>query len=178
MFVELIINEHMANKKSFFEKLTNSIKFTNEEDKEKKYRQYEIEDDFDDEDDEEEVERLEIQLEDEEIDEEEIGELSVDMYRIDNAIIIKTMVAGISKSDINITLTRDLLTIEGARKNNYEAPVEEHYFQELYWGAFERTIELPEEVDIEQAEANESHGLLTLVLPLVDKHRQAQLKIK
>jgi HSP20 family protein len=88
------------------------------------------------------------------------------------------LIPGIQKSEIDITLTRDLVIIQGLRKNEPEARVEESYFEELHWGAFERSIELPEEIDIELAEAHESHGLLTLVLPLVDKDRQARLKIK
>lgn len=158
----------MNNKKSFFEKLTGSIKFNNEEDFDVQEGEYlEPEDsNYDTEDTQEEIY------------EEEIGELSIDMYRVNKAIVIKTMVAGIQKSEIDITLTRDQIIIEGSRKNEPEGRIEASYFEELYWGAFERTIDLPEEIDIELAEAHESHGLLTLVLPLVDKDRQARLKIK
>jgi HSP20 family protein len=159
----------MTNKKSFFEKLTGSIKFNNEDDKfdptDGEYLESEQEEEYDDE-------------ADEEIYEEEVGELSIDMYRVNKAIVIKTMVAGIQKSEIDITLTRDQIIIEGSRKNDPEGRIESSYFEELYWGAFERTINLPEEIDIELAEAHESHGLLTLVLPLVDRERQARLKIK
>lgn len=160
----------MNNKKSFFEKLTGSIKFNAEEDE------------FDTIDGEY-LESDEEVYEDEESDddvfaEEEVGELSVDMYRIDNAIVIKTMVAGIQKSEIDITLTRDQIIIEGSRKSEPEGKISESYYEELFWGSFERTINLPEEIDIELAEAHESHGLLTLILPLVDRNRQARLKIK
>jgi HSP20 family protein len=155
----------MANKKSFFEKLTGSIKFNNDED----YEVLESEEPQDD----------EVVYEDDFDGEyDEVGELSVDMYRTENAIIVKTMAAGIQKSDIDITLTRDRLVIEGSRTNEYEHSEEDMYFQELYWGSFERIIDLPEEVDIELAEAYEEHGLLTLVLPLVDRQRQARLKVK
>ena len=157
----------MTNKKSFFEKLTGSIKFNNEEEYDAMDGEY-LE--AEEEDIDEEVE--------EEAYEEEIGELSIDMYRVNNAIIVKTMVAGIQKSEIDISLTRDQVIIEGSRKNDPEGRIDTTYFQELYWGAFERTIDLPEEIDIELAEAHESHGLLTLVLPLVDRNRQARLKIK
>ena len=158
----------MTNKKSFFEKLTGSIKFNNEGNDE----EYDVMDGEYLEDEEEEVQ------DEPEHEEEEVGELSVLMYRVNNAIIVKTMVAGIQKSEIDITLTRDQITIEGSRKNEPEGRIDTIYFEELYWGAFERTIDLPEEIDIELAEAHESHGLLTLVLPLVDRNRQARLKIK
>ncbi len=110
--------------------------------------------------------------------EEEVGELAIDMYRIENALILQTMIAGVQKSDIDITLTRDSLTIEGVRQREDLGEIYETYFEELYWGPFERSIALPEEVDIEEAEAHEHHGLLTIILPLVDKHKRTHLKIK
>ena len=135
----------MTNKKSFFEKLTGSIKFNNEGNDE----EYDVMDGEYLEDEEEEVQ------DEPEHEEEEVGELSVDMYRVNNAIIVKTMVAGIQKSEIDITLTRDQITIEGSRKNEPEGRIDTIYFEELYWGAFERTIDLPDEIDIELAEAHE-----------------------
>lgn len=166
----------MKNKKSFFEKLTGSIKFNNDE----KYESYD-EEYLEDEENEENSRQLKIESDndyEEQEYEEEVGELSIDMHRVDNAIVIKTMVAGISKSEIDITLTRDMVVIEGSRQPESLGKTKDTYFEELYWGIFERTIELPEEIDIELAEAHENHGLLTLVLPLVDRHRQARLKIK
>ncbi len=165
-------------KKSFFEKLTGGIKFNNNE--EYQDNLYDEEEFLDD--DNEEKRKLSIDsedyIDDEEEEIEEVGELSIDMHRINNSIVIRTMVAGIKKSEIDITLTRDMVVIEGSRQPENLGKIKETYFEELYWGAFERTIELPEEIDIEEAEAHEHNGLLTLVLPLVDKHKQARLKIK
>ncbi len=165
----------MTNKKSFFEKLTSGMKFNTNDEYDETYEEEYLEDSN-------EGKKLSIKSNsDEDIEgeyEEEIGELSIDMYRIDNAIVIKTMVAGIKKTDIDITLTRDMVVIEGSRQPENLGKIRDTYFEELYWGGFERTIELPEEVDIEDAEATEHHGLLTLILPLIDKHRQARLKIK
>ena len=55
---------------------------------------------------------------------------------------------------------------------------EDFFVQELYWGGFSRTITLPEEIDVDAAEAIEKHGLLILKLPKVDKCRKTKLKIK
>ncbi|MCA9352521.1 hypothetical protein KC866_04025, partial [Patescibacteria group bacterium] len=98
----------MNSKKSFFEKLTGSIKFNGDE------PEYNVTDGEYLEEEEEEVYEDDAQ-EDENVYDEEVGELSVDMYRVNNAIIIKTMVAGIQKSEIDISLTRDQVIIEGSR---------------------------------------------------------------
>jgi HSP20 family molecular chaperone IbpA len=162
----------MAGKKSFFEKLTGSMRFNSDDQYTETHEEEYLSEPASTPSEDTEGSYTEDQPYD------EIGELSVDMYRVNDAIIIKTMVAGISKSEIDITLSRDTVTIEGSRKNDPEGSINEVYFNELYWGAFERTIDLPEEIDIELAEANESHGLLTLVLPLVDRYRQTRVKIK
>lgn len=110
--------------------------------------------------------------------EEQEGELSVDVYQTNDSIIIQTMVAGVSAENLSVSATRDLVTIKGKR----EAPsgiTRDHYFhQELYWGGFARTIILPQEIEPEEVEANERHGLLTIKLRKIDKGRVQNIKIK
>jgi len=106
------------------------------------------------------------------------GELAVDVYQTPTHIIIKAMIAGVRPEDLDISITRDMVTIRGKRERHTEGTAGDFFFQELYWGAFSRTIVLPQEVEIEEAEATEKHGLLIVKLPKLDKGRQAKLKVK
>jgi HSP20 family molecular chaperone IbpA len=106
------------------------------------------------------------------------GELAVDVYQTPTHIIIKAMIAGVRPEDLDVSITRDLVTLRGKRERHTEGTAGDFFFQELYWGAFSRTIVLPQEVEIEDAEATEKHGLLTIKLPKLDKGRQAKLKVK
>ncbi|MFH0846154.1 MAG: Hsp20/alpha crystallin family protein [Patescibacteria group bacterium] len=112
--------------------------------------------------------------------EEEIqdGELAVDVYDGGDEIIIKTMVAGVKPEDLDISITREMLTIRGTRKETNEVSENNYHKKELYWGSFSRTVMLPAEVDIDNAEAVEKHGLLILTLPKIDKERKSKLKIR
>ena len=112
------------------------------------------------------------------VEEEQEGELPIDMYHTGDAIIIRALVAGVSPGDLDIAITRDMVTIKGSREENQEAADEDYYHRELFWGGFSRTILLPEEVLIDEAEAQERHGFLEIVLPKVDKERSARLKVK
>ena len=112
------------------------------------------------------------------LDDEEDGELAVDMYQTPAEIVIKTMVAGVKPEDLDISITRDMVTIHGKRMEAYEENENDFFHKELYWGSFSRTIVLPAEVEIEEAEASEKHGLLTLTLPKIDKNRQSKLKVR
>lgn len=112
------------------------------------------------------------------MEEPEEGVLSVDVYETTNDIIIKTMVAGVRPEDLDISITRETVTIRGKREEDRTVSAEDYFHRELYWGVFSRTVVLPKEVDIEEAEAIEKYGLLILKLPKLDKHREARLKVK
>ncbi len=110
--------------------------------------------------------------------EEPQGELAVDIYQTPDAIVVKALVAGVQPNSIDISLTREMLTISGAREDEREVDEENYFQRELYWGSFSRTILLPEEIDVDMAEASEKHGILMIRLPKINKKRQTKLKVR
>lgn len=106
------------------------------------------------------------------------GELPVDMYQTDDSIVIRALVAGVSPNELEISITRDMVTIRGVREEYQEAHDDGYFHRELFWGSFSRTLLLPEEVAIDEAEAQEKHGMLEIKLPKLDKHRSTQLKVR
>ncbi|PIQ91920.1 MAG: heat-shock protein Hsp20 [Parcubacteria group bacterium CG11_big_fil_rev_8_21_14_0_20_39_22] len=110
--------------------------------------------------------------------EKEDGQLTVDVYQTPDNIVIKTIVAGVRPENLDISITRDMVTVRGSREETKEAEEEDYYHKELYWGSFSRSIVLPQEVDIEEAEAIEKNGLLIIKLPKLDKGKQTKLKVK
>ncbi len=108
----------------------------------------------------------------------EEGELTVDVYQTPEMIVIKSMIAGVRPEDLDVSITRDMVTIRGKREEERVAKEEDYFARELYWGSFSRTIQLPEEIDVDEAEAIEKHGLLILKLPKLDKKRQSKLKVR
>jgi len=114
----------------------------------------------------------------EETEEEIEGELTIDMYQTPDKIIVKTIVAGVKPDDLDISITRDMITIRGKREEKHIISEEDYFSKELYWGSFSRTITLPAEIEVEEADAREENGLLTITLPKIDKHRETKLKVK
>lgn len=106
------------------------------------------------------------------------GQLAVDVYQTPDAIVVKALVAGVQPASVDISLTREMLTISGTRTDERESEEDDYFFRELYWGSFSRTILLPEEVDVDMAEASEKHGILMIRLPKVNKKRQTKLKVR
>lgn len=145
------------NKRSFFERLTGAVKLDEEsypvETKTAPARQSILED-------------------------EEDAQLTVDVYETPSEIVIKTMVAGVKPEDLDVAITRDSVTIRGKREEDRTISSEDYFHRELYWGTFSRTVVLPQEIDVDEAEAAEKFGMLILRLPKLDKHRQTKLKVK
>ncbi len=141
--------------KSFFEKLTGVVRAEDSEEKDL-------------------IEKLDEEMD---LDSDE-GQLAVDVYQTPNEIIIKSMVAGVKPEDLDISITRDMVTIKGKREETHEASGDDFFHKELYWGLFSRTIILPQEIEVEEAEATNKNGLLTVKLPKLDKHKQAKVKVR
>lgn len=106
------------------------------------------------------------------------GQLPVDVYQTASDIVIRTFIAGVRPDDMNVSISRDMVVIEGSREER-DTVVESDYFaRELFWGRFTKTIHLPQEVDVDASVATAKDGLLTLTLPKLDKARQTKLKVK
>ena len=108
----------------------------------------------------------------------EEAELSIDLYQTPTDIIIQTMVAGVKPEDLEISIARDMVTIRGKREESRTIDEDNYFTQELYWGKFSRTISLPAEVEPEEVEATEKHGLLTVKIRKVDKEKKNSVKVK
>jgi len=106
------------------------------------------------------------------------AELTVDVYHTPEMIIMKSMIAGVRPEDLDVSITRDSVTIRGKREEERVSESDDYLLKELYWGSFSRTVSLPEEIDVDEAEAIEKHGLLILKLPKLDKRRLSKLKVK
>ena len=110
--------------------------------------------------------------------ENEEAELAVDVYQTPTEIIVQTMVAGVRPEDLELTIARDMITVRGQREESRTIDEDNYFSKELYWGKFSRTISLPQEVEPEEAEATEKHGLLTIRLRKVDKEKRNTVKVK
>lgn len=106
------------------------------------------------------------------------AELTIDVYQTPEMVVVKSMIAGVRPEDLDVSITRDSITIRGKREEERLSTDGDYLVQELYWGSFSRTVSLPEEIDVDEAEAIEKHGLLILKLPKLDKKRLSKLKVK
>lgn len=108
----------------------------------------------------------------------EEAQLTVDVFQTPTEIIVKTIVAGVRPEDVDISITRETVTIRGSRHGDMTVQDHDYFHQELFWGQFSRTIMLPQEVEPDKASATEKNGLLTIKIPKIDKHKEKRLRVK
>ncbi len=104
------------------------------------------------------------------------AQLSCDVWEDKDNIIIKSTVAGVKPSDLEISVSNDLLTIRGSRHQEEEISEENYFSRECYWGSFSRSIVLPREINQKKIEATIKNGVLTIKLP--KKYKTSDIKVR
>jgi len=90
----------------------------------------------------------------------------VEVYEKDNEFFVKAELPGLRKEDITVEISEGQLTIAGERKEEVEKKGKEVYRSERSYGAFLRTISLPDAVKIENAVASVKDGVLEVKMPI------------
>jgi len=90
------------------------------------------------------------------------GQLAVDVYETKEKLVVKGRVAGVNKSELDVSISDNTLTIRGTLSAGNEDNVENYFLQECYWGEFSRSIVLPVPVKEEEIEAVLKDGVLTV----------------
>jgi len=125
------------------------------------------------------VARGKMSDEEETVEEEEVeGQLAIDAYQTEDAIIVVAPVAGVTKEDVEISITDEVVTIKGDRKPPKDILPENYFVQECYWGPFSRSLILPVPIEAEEGQAQISNGLLILHLPKREKTYTKIIKVK
>lgn len=107
------------------------------------------------------------------------GQLSVDVYRHGNDLVIRSTVAGTTPEQLDISFHGDLLTIRGKRELEHETQEDDWFYRECYWGAFSRSVVLPYDVATDRAEASLKNGILEIRIPIKQaSERSIKVKIK
>ncbi len=106
------------------------------------------------------------------------GQLAVDMYQTPNEVVVQAMIAGVKPEDLDVSVTKDMITIRGKRQRVREMMEDNYYYKELYWGSFSRSLLLPQEIDADRIEAGHKGGLLTVRLPKINRDKVQKVKVK
>jgi HSP20 family protein len=100
-----------------------------------------------------------------------------DVFESDSEVIILSEVAGMKRDDFTITLSENILTIKGERKEKPHQLRTHYRNMEINYGMFERNIYLPEDVDPGKIAANYQNGYLEITVQKKKRKKGKEIKI-
>jgi HSP20 family protein len=105
------------------------------------------------------------------------GTLPVDVFETRERLVIKARTAGVNKSDLDVSISDNQLTIRGTLSAGNEDEVENYFLQECYWGEFSRTIALPVPVKEDEIEAVLKDGVLTVSFGKLEQNTIKKIQV-
>ena len=102
----------------------------------------------------------------------------VDVIDRDDAIVIHAEVPGVTKNDLDVSLTENSVTIKGTTHREEEKEKGAYHRREMSRGEFTRTIPLSVAVDGSKAKATFKDGVMELTLPKVEKSKRQTIKVQ
>ena len=112
------------------------------------------------------AEAIEVEMDAERDHETDIGQIAVDILDLSDAIVSVAPVAGVDPSEVDIGLSRNILTISGNRRENpIYMEARRMLVEECFYGAFSRSIILPENLAFDKISASVEHNVITILIP-------------
>lgn len=106
------------------------------------------------------------------------GQLAVDVYETKEKLYVKARTAGVDKTDLDVSIADNTVTIRGTLSSGDETEAENYYLQECYWGEFSRSIALPVQVKEDEVEAVLKDGVLTISFTKVKQDTVKKIQIQ
>lgn len=103
---------------------------------------------------------------------------ATDIFARAGDLVIRCELAGVDEKDIDVSVTGGMLVISGERRNDTRDEDVGYYVRERFYGAFRRTMTLPEGVDDGQISASYENGMLEITIKNgADAARPRRIKI-
>jgi len=102
---------------------------------------------------------------------------SIDIMDTGKEVVVTAELPGVDEDNIDISITKDTLTIKGEKKAEKEEKGKDFHLVERSYGSFIRTIPLPVDVETEKVGATYKKGVLTIKLPKTEKALKETKKI-
>ncbi|MDO5576660.1 MAG: Hsp20/alpha crystallin family protein [Fibrobacter sp.] len=102
----------------------------------------------------------------------------VDIVEDKERYIVKADIPGMNKDDINIFVDDDILTISGEKQEEYKKDIDGYTHLERASGSFQRSFNLPKNVEKDKVNANYKNGVLELSFPKIHESEKKKSKIE
>lgn len=101
----------------------------------------------------------------------------LDVIDRDSTVVVRAEVPGVRKNDLAVEASDMSVTIKGQVQQEDTREDERYRISETSHGTFERTVQLPSDVDSTRAKATFKDGVVEVILPKVDRSRPHHVKL-
>ena len=102
---------------------------------------------------------------------------AIDVKENENEYKLVAELPGMTKDDVKISVTDNIVTIRGEKKASHEEQNENWHQVERTYGAFERSFTLGTAVNASNVKARFESGVLTVILPKSEEARPREIRI-
>jgi HSP20 family protein len=102
---------------------------------------------------------------------------AMDLVETDDQFVLRADLPGVDPDDVAIELEDRVLTVSGERRADHEGSGEGFYRVERSFGAFQRTLTLPEGVDADAIAASFDNGVLEVRIPKPEERKPRRVAI-
>jgi HSP20 family protein len=102
---------------------------------------------------------------------------AMDLVETDDHFVLRADLPGLSEADVNIEVEDSVLTVSGERRSEHESTKEGYHRVERAFGAFSRSLTLPEGVDAEAVSASFDRGVLEVRIPKPEQRKPRRISI-
>jgi HSP20 family protein len=93
------------------------------------------------------------------------GLLASECWETARAVIVRIELPGIRREDVKVSVSRGRLRISGKKHYSHNAEPRTYHLMERAFGRFERSIDLPADIDAREPELAYDDGVITVILP-------------
>jgi HSP20 family protein len=104
--------------------------------------------------------------------------IAVDMHETEDDVVITADLPGLKPEDVDISITENALSMKGEFRSEEEGERGDVHFRERRYGAFQRSIALPDAIDADGAQAEFEDGVLTVTLPKTEETKPRRIEVK
>jgi HSP20 family protein len=101
----------------------------------------------------------------------------LDLSETKDMLTIKADLPGLESKDLDVSVSGDILTIKGEKKEDKDEKDEHRHIVERSYGAFVRAVRLPTSVAQDQVKASFKNGVLTINLPKTEEAKQKAIPV-
>ena len=103
---------------------------------------------------------------------------AMDVVENDDSLTVRIDLPGLSPDDVKVEIEDNVLTVSGEVGDTIEKENDRYHYRERSYGAFQRSVRLPNTIDSDKVDATFENGVLNISMPKLPQAQPKQISVK